>query len=136
MNRATIQETAQQALAEADAAWAAAAQAGDAERVLAFWAEDAVNYFPGKPPAIGKTAIAKLVRGMRSTGRFSLAWHATTVRVAASGDMGYTSGPFEMTLPLDDGGSATQTGNYLVVWKKGADDRWKCAVEASVVVGS
>ena len=40
-----------------DAVWAAAAYVGDIERILEFWAEDASNYFPGQPPAIGKSAI-------------------------------------------------------------------------------
>jgi ketosteroid isomerase-like protein len=126
--------TAEATLAEADAAWAAAAAAGEVERILDFWAEDAVNFFPGKPPAFGKAAITKLVRGMRARDGFSLGWHAENVCVAASGDMGYTSGPFEMSIPLDDGGTVRQAGNYLVVWKKDDNDNWKCAVEASVVV--
>lgn len=134
MSTRTGRSLVENALAEADAGWAAAAAAGEVERILIFWAEDAVNLFPGGPPAVGEAAITKLVRSMRANADFTLNWHAENVCVAASEDLGYTSGPFEMRVPSGDGSLVSQKGNYLIVWKKDDKGNWKCAVDASVVV--
>ena len=54
------------ALLEANRAWAAAAAAGDVARIISFWADDAISYFPGAPVAQGKEVIGELVRENRS----------------------------------------------------------------------
>ncbi len=123
---------ASQELLATDRAWEAAAAAGDVERVVTFWSEDAVNFFPGEPVARGLDAIIALVRRYRSDARYSLRWHSDTARVAASGELGYTSGSFTMTLGTDDGGTVTRTGHYVCIWRKLDSGEWKCTVEASV----
>ncbi|MGE0623910.1 MAG: DUF4440 domain-containing protein [Pseudomonadales bacterium] len=119
-------------LRAADAAWARAAAAGDTDAILKFWADDATNYFPGMPPAKGKTAIEKLVMRNRSQADFRLSWEATDVMVAASGELGYTSGPFELRARSPSGELVTRTGHYVCVWRKDADGRWQCILESSV----
>lgn len=65
-------EAEREALLETDRAWAAAAAAGEIERLTSFWADDATNLFPGAPVARGKEAIGELVRRNRSQPGFSL----------------------------------------------------------------
>jgi ketosteroid isomerase-like protein len=84
-----------QALLETDRAWAEAARKGDIPGLTSFWADDAVNYFPGAPPLVGKQAISQLVNRNRSQPGFSLSWEPETAVVARSGELGYTSGSFE-----------------------------------------
>ncbi len=124
-----------QPLLAADRAWATAAAMGEIDRVVTFWAEDAVNYLPGEVPARGRDAIISMVRRYRSDPAFSLSWHAQTVEVAASGELGFTSGRFTMTR---GGGRETviRTGHYLCVWHKLPGGDWKCAVETSVFDGN
>lgn len=119
-------------LKAADAAWANAAASGNVDEILRYWAEDAVNYFPGAPPAIGKAAIEVLVQQNRSREGFSLRWQATEVRIAQSGELGYTSGPFTMTAVLPSGERVERTGNYVCIWRKEANGEWRCIVETSV----
>ena len=123
-------EASQQLLAT-DRAWAAAAAAGDVERIATFWSEDAVNFFPGEPAALGRDAIIALVRRYRSDPHYSLRWHSDTAQVAASGELGYTTGEFTMTLSADDGGTTTRTGHYVCIWRKLENGEWKCIVETS-----
>jgi ketosteroid isomerase-like protein len=120
-----------QQLLAADRAWEAAAAAGDVERIITFWSEDAVNFFPGEPPARGRDAIIALVRRYRSDPRYSLRWHADTAKVAASGELGYTAGHFTATFGTDDGGTVTRTGHYVCIWRKLDNGGWKCIVETS-----
>ncbi|HZD52341.1 MAG TPA: DUF4440 domain-containing protein [Woeseiaceae bacterium] len=122
----------QQQLLAADRAWAEAAAAGDVQRVVTFWSEDAVNFFPNEPAARGRDAIIALVRRYRRDPRYTLRWHADTAEVAASGELSYTSGQFTMTLGTDDGATLTRTGHYVCIWRKLDNGEWKCIVETSV----
>jgi ketosteroid isomerase-like protein len=119
------------ALLETDKAWAAAATAGDIERVTTFWTDDAINYFPGAPPATGKAGIAELVKRNRSQPGFSLGWEPTQAVVSRSGDLGYTSGTGQLSVNDAEGNSVTRRYNYVCIWKKQVDGSWKCTVEIS-----
>lgn len=119
-------------LKAADAAWSTAAAAGNVDEILTFWADDAVNYFPGAPPVRGKAAIEALVRQNRSRKGFRLTWKAADIQVAESGELGYTSGPFTMTLPLPSGEVVERGGHYVCIWRKDSDGRWRCILETSV----
>ena len=84
------------------------------------------------PVARGRDAIIALVRRYRSDPRYSLRWHADTATVAASGELGYTSGKFTMTVSAEDGsGTVTRTGHYVCIWRKLDTGEWKCIVETS-----
>lgn len=119
------------ALLTADTAWAAAAEAGDVERALAFWTDDAVIYFQDRPVVTGKQAIRDFVMKNRSMPGFSIGWSPSEAVVAASGELGYTTGTAEVSLPAEDGGVVTRKGNYLCIWRKQADGTWKCPIEIS-----
>jgi len=59
-----------------------------------------------------------------------LTWKPEIVDVAASGDLGYTTGPFELRLPGKDGGEpVVVTGRYLTVWKRQPDGTWKFVID-------
>lgn len=119
-------------LLETDRAWAAAAAAGDVPRLASFWADDAVDYFPGAPVARGKDEIRTLVQRNRSKPGFALRWEPTAVKVAASGELGYTSGPFQLSVDDAEGRPVLRHGNYLCIWERAAAGAWKCTVETSV----
>lgn len=60
----------------------------------------------------------------------TLSWKPQIVDVAASGDLGYTSGPFELHLPGKDGGAPlVYTGRYMTVWKRQPDGKWKFVID-------
>lgn len=129
-------ESEREALLEADRAWAEAARKGDIPRLTGFWADDAVNYSPGAPPAKGRQEIAQLVQRNRNRPGFSLTWEPETAVVAQSGDLGYTSGTFALTAQDPQGNLATRTGHYVCIWSKQSDGSWKCSVETSVFSAS
>jgi len=123
----------EEALRAADAAWAEAAASGSVDEIVKYWAEDAINYFPGMPPLRGRADIEAFVRQNRSRDAgFNLTWRATQVWLAESGELGYTSGPFTMTSTLPSGERRERTGHYVCIWRKDADGRWRCIVETSV----
>lgn len=125
-------EAEREALLETDRAWAAAAAAGDIERLTSYWADDATNYFPGAPVARGKEAIGELVRRNRLQPGFSLSWEPQEAVVARSGELGYTSGTFALSIENPEGQPVTRQGHYVCIWKKREDGSWKCSVESTI----
>jgi ketosteroid isomerase-like protein len=50
-----------------------------------------------------------------------LTWKPGMADVAASGDLGYTVGTYELRSP----GGLIRTGKYMTIWKKQPDGSWK-----------
>ena len=119
------------ALLKADNDWAAAAAAGDIKTVLGYWTEDAIDYFPNGPAAEGIAQIQEMIGSFRSIPGYSLSWEATNAIVSCSSDLGYTSGPFRVTLNGEDGTPITREGHHIVIWHKQADGEWKAVAMAN-----
>jgi len=119
-------------LLKADRDWASAAAEGDIQRLAGYWADDAINFFPGAPVAKGKEAILQLVRQNRSRAGFSLNWEPTEAVVSKSGDLGYTWGEFQLSIAKPDGGTIARQGHYVAIWRKQIDGSWRCEVESTI----
>ena len=119
------------ALLHTDESWAAAAEAGDLERVFSVWTEDAVIFPPVGEAVRGAEAIRAFVSAARAQEGFSLTWRPTGAEVSSAADVGYTYGSWRRTAPGPDGASATTVGDYLSIWRKQADGSWKCSIEIS-----
>ncbi len=119
-------------LLKADQDWAQAAKMGDVAKLTTYWSEDAINFFPGMPPAVGKDSILQLVKINRSQRGFSLSWIPEKAEVANSGDMGYTYGSFQLAFVTVDSIAVNRSGNYVCIWKRSPDKSWKCAIESTI----
>ena len=119
------------ALLHADESWAAAAEAGDVDRLFGYWTEDAVIYPPVGPTVEGLDAIREFVRAARARPGFSLTWTPTGAEVAAKADVGYTFGLWRGTREGPDGTTVTNAGSYVSIWRKQPDGSWRCSVEIS-----
>lgn len=118
------------ALLKTDTEWAKEAAAGtDIERIVSFWTDDAVIYPPKEPPVTGKVAIRKYVTESMKTPWFSIKWKPAQAVVAASGDVGYTTGTNEITFPDANGKVVRSQGRYLTVWRRAGTGPWRCAVD-------
>ena len=90
---------------------------------LANFAEDALTFPDGAETVVGNDALRKSAKGQGI-----LSWEPIKAEVAASGDWGYTTGPYEYRAKrLTD--APVDTGNYVSVWKRGADGAWKVAAD-------
>lgn len=69
-------------------------------------------------------------RGFATPG-FHVTWTPEFAAVSASGDLGYTRGTNEFTLPTKGGGTTKLPGRYLTVWRRGADGVWRCVEDYS-----
>ena len=114
-----------EALMAVDKAWSKSID--DTDAFLSFVA-DGAHFMPFGAPLARGEAIRTTWDGLTSMPGFSLEWRATGAEVAASGDIGYTIGTFELGAEQD--GTAMRTeGKYVTLWHKQADGSWKVQVD-------
>ena len=58
-----------------------------------------------------------------------ITWKPTKVQLAKSGDMGWVSGTYELTMNDASGKPIDDRGKYLEVWEKQTDGNWKCTAD-------
>lgn len=109
------------ALARAETGFAAmSSSAGMKAAFLDALAEDATLFRPG--PVNGKAAMAA-----RPDPPVVLEWRPQRVAVAASGELGYSTGPWKLVSKKD--ASAVQYGQFFTVWRKNAAGRWQVLID-------
>ena len=112
-----------------DVDWSRAAQDRDVERVLSFWADDAIVFPPGSPAVAGKAAIREFVSKSFQTPGFNISWKTTTVAVSSGGDLAYATGTNRVTFNAPDGKQVTVEGKAVTVWRREKDGAWKCVID-------
>ena len=111
-------------LVAAERAFAADASAHNTRAAfLAFLAEDGLVFDPG--PTSGQR-----VWEARKENKAKLEWAPELAEVSASGDLGYTSGPWRYT--PEGAEKPAAFGHYFTVWRKGADGKWKVLIDHGV----
>ncbi len=118
-------ESERDALMAVDKAWSESV--GDVDTFLSFIA-DGAHFMPFGAPLAQGDAIRTTWEGLISMPGFGVEWQATVAEVAASGDIGYTIGTFELTAE-QDGTTMRTEGKYVTVWHKQADGSWKMQVD-------
>jgi uncharacterized protein (TIGR02246 family) len=101
--------------------------AGDAKAIAEAYTEDGVMLPPDATVVKGRDAIAKLWKSWIDQGLKNLKLKSTDIE--ASGDIAYEVGDFSLDVPGEDGSMTPAPGNYVVVWKKGADGAWQLKVD-------
>jgi ketosteroid isomerase-like protein len=109
-------------LVEAERAFAklGAAQ-GIKDSFLANIADDGTLFRPGPVP--GKQWLSE-----HPNPPLQLAWHPVHAEIARSGDLGWTTGPSEVTPQ----GQPKGYGQFATIWKRQSDGRWKFMVDFGV----
>ena len=112
-------------LVAAERAFAAASLAkGTRVAFLEFLSDDSVLFRPG--PVAGKKWIEE--HPAPST---LLTWEPIFADVALSGDLGYTTGPWEIR-PATLQDKPTAYGHFVSVWKRQGDGTWKVVVDLGI----
>jgi len=113
-----------------DKEWSSLASEGrDIDRIVSFWADDAIVYPPGAPPVNGKNAIRQYVTQSFKIPGFSIGWESSEIIVAKSRDFAYAVGKNHVTFNNSEGNRTTINGRGVTVWRKEADGSWKCIID-------
>jgi uncharacterized protein (TIGR02246 family) len=116
-----------QAIEQVNAQVMAAFKAGDAAAIASQYSETAKMLPPDATEIAGREAIQGLWQGWLDDGLKDLTLEA--IEVEASGDLAYEIGSFSMQAPAENNTMMPATGNYVVVWKRGADGNWRLQVD-------
>lgn len=125
-------ESERNALLAVDKAWSETIN--DTPTFLSFVA-DGAHFMPFGAPLAQGDGIRTTWEGLTSMPGFALEWQATYAEVAASGDLGYTIGTFELVAE-HEGTAMLTLGKYVTVWGKQADGSWKVLVDCFNTNGS
>ena len=102
---------------------------GDLERIVSFYADDAVMLPTAEPIVAGKQAIRaewKHVLGIPGMENVSTLKH---VDVSSSGDMGYSRGTYTSRMAGPKGEPLTEPGKWVSIWKRQNDGDWRIVVD-------
>ncbi len=105
-----------------------AAEKGARDAFMAFIADDGLMF---RPSAVnGKKWM--LEHPLPASDKKSLlAWQPAYAGMAASGDLGFTTGPWEFKNDVKDATPAG-FGHFMTVWKKQPDGSWKFVVDLGI----
>ena len=113
-----------QAIKDTETAWNRDVK--DADKWASYYSEDASLLIPNAPLLSGRAQILAGIKPMTADPNFSLSFHAAKVDVAKSGELGYTQGPYTLTLTDPQTRKlVTDKGKYVTVYRKQADGNWK-----------
>jgi ketosteroid isomerase-like protein len=121
--------TAEQGLRDADAAWSKAAESKDLDKTVSYYSTNANVLPPNAPIATTKEAIRRTWQDLLVSPGAVISWKATKVEAAKSGDLGFVSGTYELTMNDASGKPINDKGKYVEVWEKQADGKWKCGTD-------
>lgn len=122
-------EAARAALMQTSREWAQAAATDDIERIVSYWADDAIVMAPDQPAIVGKAAIREFVTASQQIPGFSISWEPQSATIADSGDLGYLVERNRTTFTDATGALQTQEGKTVTVWRKDASGAWKCVID-------
>lgn len=108
--------------------WSQSASSGDVEKILTYWADDAIVISAGEPVVKGKDQIRKMVEDGFSSPGFKISWEPKSAVISSSGDLGYLLEEAKITMN-DSTGNVVTNFQTVTIWKKGADGSWKNVVD-------
>ncbi|HWR16672.1 MAG TPA: SgcJ/EcaC family oxidoreductase [Terriglobales bacterium] len=108
--------------------WAENWNAGNLEKVVDHYADDAVYQPPHHATLHGRYEIHEYLKGpMKKRSIRDLQYLVTFVK--HSGDLAYDVGVYSMTIPTVDGHDRRDRGKYLTVWRRQPDGEWKIVAD-------
>jgi len=114
----------------ADEAFSAASVGRDVPAFARLVAVDAI-FFSARGLSEGRETVVERWRPLLSEGGPELRWAPQRAEASAEGDLGFTIGRWELT-----SGGEVATGEYLTVWRRGADGRFEAVLDGTYLDAS
>ena len=109
--------------------WSKLAATDSVDKVLSYWADDAVMMSPGQAPLTGKKAIREMIEESFKIPGFRISWEPLSVVLSNDGEMGYLIEKSQITIKDSTGKEVTEFNKGVTIWKKGTDGNWKNVVD-------
>ena len=100
-------------------------EAKDAVKVNSYYAPDAIIATTGRPAAKDARAVSRAIKHDLADPNFKMSLSHEKTDVAASGDLAYRRGSYNITATNPQTKQPEQiAGTYLIVFRKQVDGRW------------
>jgi ketosteroid isomerase-like protein len=119
------------ALIKAEAEWARGWSDKQIGLVMLYFADDAVLYSAVRPRVDGRAAIGEFLQRIFLLPGLATRFAPERAEVSAGGDLGFTLGTYQSTIPDAGGKDVTHSGHYVCVWKKHFDGSWRIVVHSA-----
>jgi ketosteroid isomerase-like protein len=116
---------AQRAVAAADRDWEVVFAAKDLDKSVKAVSAEGSMLAPNTPIATGHAAVRELIKNILALPALNFSWHATSVEVAKSGDLAFTSGEYQLSFDAGNGKIESDKGKYVTVWGLEKDGVWR-----------
>jgi len=126
------QEQERQAIAKTEADFEKARAERGLEGWLSFFADDTADFVRGESFTFTKEEMRNHLEKTFDPAD-QLTWRPVKIDVAASGDLAYSLGTWQLKGKNSEGKDVTQTGKYITVWKKQKDGSWKVVADTGTV---
>lgn len=121
---ASAQDAQRDAIAQAARDFSAAYVAEDIDALVGFYTENGVGIPNADPHVVGREAL--LEYWQVGDGVDVIRHRTVSDELVIEGDLAYDRGTFEGA--VERGGEVSEFGgNYLIVWRRGDDGRWRMA---------
>jgi ketosteroid isomerase-like protein len=108
--------------------YVAAINSNDVDTLMSDLTDDIVYQAPGAPEVIGKTAVKAWVAGY--FGAYRTQWQKTSIGFTVSGDWAFERYTYRSTdTDKTTGAVATDVGKGINVFRRGADGKWRVAID-------
>jgi len=118
---------AEAAVRQADSLWAAMAKTGSVDAWMTFYAPMPWSC-PGSPLLSDKEHIRQVVTQLLAS-RTVIVMAPVKVEAAASGDLAYLIGAYELHFDDAHGAPVADRGKILEIWRRQSDGSWRCSVD-------
>lgn len=114
-------------------AFAGSGAAKDIQQFMAFIAENARSFTAGEMVE-GQEGFRQTWSKLFADPTLTIHWEPRLAEVSKSGDLGYTSGPYEFTSKDAQGNVLTRQGSFVTIWRKQPDGAWKVELDIGAPV--
>ncbi len=115
-------------LLEADREFDRVTASSGVEGWVSFFAEDGMMFRNTGAVVTGRDGIREMMEPLFSKKENSLRWRPEFAGMAASTDLGYTSGTSILRY-LENGEPMEKPGRYVTIWGKQGDGSWKVVLD-------
>ena len=115
-------------LIAADSAFDVAVSERGSEAWVEWFTDDGAIVREGVGEIRGTEALQAALAGLDEPG-VSLRWTPTRADVAASGDLGWTTGSYVSESPTPDGTVVRGEGVYVSIWRRQPDGSWRVVMD-------
>ena len=120
---------ASEALLKQDREWSQIASEGkDVDKIVSYWADDAIVIPSGQPVVEGKAALRAFVVASLAVPGFKIHWTSEKPSFSPDGHLAYMRGTNETTF-TGDNGPVTVQARALTVWRHESDGQWRCVAD-------